>query len=154
MNGLGERAGNTDLAEVSVSLLSLYDIDIGLNWEKMYEVAKLVERLSQVKISPTKAVIGSDIFKRETGAVIPQIERGFSYAVEPFPPDVIGRKRSIVLGKKSGRPSIRWKLRELGLEASDEQILKLLKEVKSLGIEKKGLVTDEEFRKLFAKTKV
>lgn len=151
VNGLGERAGNTDLAEVAMSLLSLYDINPGLKLEKLYSVSQLVEELTKVKISPTKAVVGSDIFKRETGAVIPQIERGFSYAVEPFPPELIGRQRGIVLGKKSGKESIRWKLRELGIAASPEQVETLLKEVKSLSIEKKGLITDQDFKELVKK---
>jgi isopropylmalate/homocitrate/citramalate synthase len=152
VNGLGERAGNTDVAEVALSLLSLYDIDVGIRFQKLYEVSKLVEELSQVKMSTIKAVVGADVFKRETGAVIPQLERGYFHAVEPFPPELVGRHRSIVLGKKSGKESVRWKLRELGLEASPERIETLLAEVKQLSIKKKGLVSDSEFAEIVART--
>ena len=54
----------------------------------------------------------------------------------------------IVLGKKSGIDSIRIKARELGLELSDEEELRLLAEVKRLGTERRGLVTDEELARL------
>jgi hypothetical protein len=53
-----------------------------------------------------------------------------------------------VLGKKSGIDSIRIKCAELGLEVPAEQHAELLARVKQLGAEKRGLVTDEEFRQL------
>jgi isopropylmalate/homocitrate/citramalate synthase len=55
-----------------------------------------------------------------------------------------------VLGKKSGIDSIRIKSAELGLEVPEEEQPALLDAVKKLGIEKRGLVTDEEFRRLVA----
>jgi isopropylmalate/homocitrate/citramalate synthase len=53
-----------------------------------------------------------------------------------------------VLGKKSGLDSIRIKADELGVTLDDEAQRRLLAEVKRLGAEKRGLVTDEEFRRL------
>jgi isopropylmalate/homocitrate/citramalate synthase len=53
-----------------------------------------------------------------------------------------------VLGKKSGIDSIRIKAQELGLDLSDEAQSDLLARVKELGTNKRGLVTDEEFREL------
>ena len=57
---------------------------------------------------------------------------------------------ALVLGKKSGLDSIRIKCAELGLEVREEQYADLLARVKQLGSEKRGLVTDEEFRQLSA----
>jgi isopropylmalate/homocitrate/citramalate synthase len=57
-----------------------------------------------------------------------------------------------VLGKKSGIDSIRIKSEELGLELSEEQQREVLARVKALGTEKRGLVTDEEFRQLVGST--
>jgi isopropylmalate/homocitrate/citramalate synthase len=53
-----------------------------------------------------------------------------------------------VLGKKSGIDSIRIKAEELGVDLDDEQERALLAEVKRRGTEKRGLVTDDEFREL------
>ena len=53
-----------------------------------------------------------------------------------------------MLGKKSGIDSIRIKSEELGLDLSDDQQRELLDAVKKLGAEKRGLVTDDEFREL------
>ena len=63
-------------------------------------------------------------------------------------PTLVGAERSLVLGKKSGLDSIRIKAAELGLDVPDEQRAELLARVKRLGAEKRGLVTDEEFRQL------
>ncbi|MGB4585560.1 MAG: hypothetical protein WBH66_00745, partial [Rectinemataceae bacterium] len=61
-------------------------------------------------------------------------------------PALTGRAGKVVLGKKSGKPSITFKLKELGLgELDDETTAAVLAEVKKLGNEKRGLLTDEEF---------
>jgi isopropylmalate/homocitrate/citramalate synthase len=52
----------------------------------------------------------------------------------------------MVLGKKSGKPSIQLKLDELGLSATEDQIAEMLKQVKSKGIEKKSTLTEDEFK--------
>ena len=57
-------------------------------------------------------------------------------------------ERGIVLGKKSGLDSIRIKADELGLEVPEAARAELLAKVKELGTRKRGLVTDDEFRKL------
>jgi len=55
-----------------------------------------------------------------------------------------------VLGKKSGIDSIRIKCEELGLDVPEEAQRELLDAVKKLGTDKRGLVTDDEFRRLVA----
>ena len=66
------------------------------------------------------------------------------------PPSSSATERSIVLGKKSGLDSIRIKADELGLDVPEERRAELLAAVKKLGTEKRGLVTDDEFRALVA----
>ena len=53
-----------------------------------------------------------------------------------------------MLGKKSGLDSIRIKAEELGLDLPEERRAEVLAQVKELGTRKRGLVSDEEFRKL------
>ena len=50
----------------------------------------------------------------------------------------------------SGLDSIRIKCEELGLDVPEELQRELLGRVKKLGTDKRGLVTDEEFRQLVA----
>ena len=53
-----------------------------------------------------------------------------------------------MLGKKSGLDAIRIKAEELGLDVPEERRAEVLAAVKALGMKKRGLVTDEEFRRL------
>jgi isopropylmalate/homocitrate/citramalate synthase len=55
-----------------------------------------------------------------------------------------------VLGKKSGLDSIRIRARELELDVTEERYPALLAEVKRVGTEKRGLVSDDELRRIAA----
>ena len=52
------------------------------------------------------------------------------------------------LGKKSGLDSIRIKADELGLDVPEERRAEVLAAVKKLGMQKRALVTDDEFRSI------
>lgn len=145
VNGIGEPPFNTDLSEVAMALLLLYKKDTGLKYEKLVEISKLVQELS-FKMPPNKPIVGQ-VFKRESGLTVMQMNT-YPPAIEPFPPWLVGGKREVVIGKKSGRHAIEWKLKELGISATREQIADILKRVKAKSIQKKGPINDEEFRSI------
>ena len=146
VNGMGERAGNADLVEVALALEALYGIPTRLRLERARGLAGLVQELSATSLAPWKAVTGDNLFTRESGAVAAQFHDPPS--IEPYASEVVGATRGIVLGKKSGLDSIRIKGAELGLDVSEEQLPALLEAVKRAGTNKRGLVTDAEFRRL------
>jgi isopropylmalate/homocitrate/citramalate synthase len=90
--------------------------------------------------------VGENLFRRESGAVASQFHDPPS--IEPYSSELVGAERGVVLGKKSGIDSIRIKAAELGLELSEDAQRGVLAAVKRRGTEKRGLVTDEEFREL------
>jgi isopropylmalate/homocitrate/citramalate synthase len=151
VNGMGERAGNADLAEVALALEALYGIPTRLRLEQVRELSQLVQRLSGTPLAPWKPITGDNLFTRESGAVAAQFHD--PPAIEPYSAELLGAERGIVLGKKSGLDSIRIKLAELGLEAPEEQHAQLLELVKKAGVRKRGLVTDAEFRRLVSRTR-
>jgi isopropylmalate/homocitrate/citramalate synthase len=148
INGMGERAGNANLCEVALALTALYGAETGLRLERVREVSALVRELSGYELEPWKAVVGENLFVRESGAVASQFHDPPS--IEPFSSTLVGAERRIVLGKKSGLDSIRIKADELGLDVGEERRAELLALVKELGAEKRGLVSDDEFRRLAA----
>lgn len=149
INCLGERAGNVDLAEVIMTLQLLYGIDLGVRTELLTETARLVEALSGYDLPLTKPITGERIFVRESGGVVQQLVT-LPAAVEPYPPELVGLARDVVLGKKSGRYSIQHVLDRLGLEASDEEIDRALAEVKQRSNTRHGLIDDAEFREILS----
>ncbi len=148
VNGMGERAGNADLIEVALALEALYGVPTRLDLTRARDLARLVQERSGTPLAPWKAVTGENLFVRESGAVAAQFHD--PSAIEPYASELVGQERGIVLGKKSGLDSIRIKAEELGLELSDDSRAGLLTNVKRIGIEKRGLVTDEELTRLVA----
>jgi isopropylmalate/homocitrate/citramalate synthase len=146
VNGMGERAGNASLGEIALALEALYGVHTGLKLDRVRALDDRIRALTGLEIEPWKPLFGENLFRRESGAVASQFHDPPS--IEPYSSELVGAERSIVLGKKSGIDSIRLKCEELGLDLGEERQRELLAEVKRLGAEKRGLVTDEEFRAL------
>lgn len=144
INGMGERAGNADIGEVAMALTALYGVPAQLNLTKIREVSQTVRRLAGHAMEPWKPVVGENLFMRESGAVASQFH--IPEAIEPFSAALVGATRAIVLGKKSGIDSIAIKSKELGISLTTEEQQASLAAVKRAGTDKRGLVTDEEFR--------
>jgi isopropylmalate/homocitrate/citramalate synthase len=146
INGMGERGGNANLLEVALTLDALYGVSTNLRLDRAREVSRLVREVSGYELEPWKPLVGENLFRRESGAVASQFHD--PPAIEPYSSRLVGAERKVVLGKKSGLDSIRIKAEELGLDLDDDAQRDLLVRVKALGTQKRGLVTDDEFRKL------
>jgi isopropylmalate/homocitrate/citramalate synthase len=145
-NGLGERTGNAALEELMISLDLLYGYETGYKFDKLPELAALVSRLSNVPIARNKPVLGDGNFTRESGIGIQYVMHD-PLVMFGTHPAFTGRKGEVVLGKKSGKASITYKLDMLGLgEATDEQNAEILDLVKQAGIKKRDILTDDEFK--------
>ncbi|NLN84306.1 MAG: homoaconitate hydratase [Firmicutes bacterium] len=145
VNGLGEKSGNTDIAELAIALQGLYGVEMNLKLEELLETSKLVEEISGIPVSSMRPVVGDKVFTRESGLVVAQM-LVYPPSVEGYAPEVVGRKREVSLGKKSGKKSIEYVLGQLNLEINDDKVDFLLDEVKKLSIEKGGTVSLEEFK--------
>jgi isopropylmalate/homocitrate/citramalate synthase len=152
--GIGERSGNAVTEDVAVALLTLYGRDIGIRYDKLRDLAQTVKEITGHRLPGNKSIVGDDLFTIESGIVVAWQEVCTGpLATEVFPLhwDLMGHDPPrIVLGKGSGRPSIEHWLRRIGVEASSEDIDKLLVMVKEKAIEEKRLLTEQEFRDLVA----
>jgi isopropylmalate/homocitrate/citramalate synthase len=144
INGIGERAGNSDLCEVALALRCLYDVPVELNLGQARRVSALVQKAGNYRVDGWRPVVGENLFTRESGAVANQFH--LPEAIEPYSADLVGAPRRIVLGKKSGLLSIKLKAEELGLDVAESRHAALLARVKELGTREERLVTDDEFR--------
>ena len=145
-NGLGERTGNAALEELILGLHLLYGYDTPYKMEMLPELGEIVARCSNVPIARNKPVLGASNFTRESGI-------GINYVMhDPMVmfgthPALTGRVGEVVLGKKSGKASIIYKLGELRMgEATDDEVADMLDRVKQAGIAKRDILTDDEFR--------
>jgi len=147
--GIGERSGNTPLEVVACTLKSLYGLEMGIDFSKLSNLGREVCKIAGINIPANKPVIGERAFTRESGMGINLI-REFPLALFALNPEFVGQKSQYVLGKKSGILSVEMKLKDLGMEnvLDEKQKIEVLKFIKIKGIEKKGLITDEEFKRI------
>lgn len=150
VNGLGEKSGNADLAEVALAARLLYEFDTAIDFTQMYPLSRKVAQLSSVPVSPQKPVVGEGIFAKESGVAVAQLLT-YPPAVETYDPALVGRRREVVLSKKSGKGSLRYVLKEMGREVPEEKLDGILQDVKELGVKKKGPLTREEFVEILEK---
>src|SRR6202795_2978516 len=153
INGMGERAGNADIAEIALALRCLYDVPVVMNLEKVREVSEVVRRAAGYTLEAWKPLVGENLFMRESGAVASQFH--MPEAIEPFSAELVGARRSIVLGKKSGLDSVTLKAKELGVAVPEERRAAVLAAVKQVAVKqaaagKPGLVSDDNFRQILA----
>jgi isopropylmalate/homocitrate/citramalate synthase len=129
VNGLGERAGNADLAETAAALTHLLGVQHHIDPLALRPLAQQVERLSGVHCSPTKPVTGFNVYRHESGVHVDgMLKDRRSY--EFLPSAWAGGETEYVLGKHSGRALVRHLLRELGLSLTEEEEAQLLRDVK------------------------
>lgn len=123
INGIGERAGNTSLEEVVMTIkthqyLGMYT---HIKTERIYEVSKLVSKLMRMPVQPNKAIVGSNAFAHSSGIH----QDGFLKHAENYeiinPADVGVSSSSILLTARSGRAALKHRLEILGykIEGAD-----------------------------------
>ena len=110
LNGLGERAGNTNMYEVAVALHNS-DVDVSLNMQNIYETALLTSEMSNVPIWEKAPIIGYDALAHRSGihqdgvVKTKHLKKG---AYRAFNPELIGRGDAEKLGftSQSGKTAI------------------------------------------------
>lgn len=144
VNGLGERAGNADLAEVVAGLSYLHGRRHGIELTALQSLAELVEDRSGVHTSFIKPVTGLNVFRHESGVhVDAMLKSQDSY--EYLPSRGLGRQTEFILGKHSGRALVRIMLQQAGQEVDDTAVAGLLAGIKS----RYGHATKSAHRQLF-----
>jgi len=154
--GIGERAGNTPMEETVMGLLTMYGIDLGLKYDKLYSLAHLVQELSGQPVPKNKPIVGDWLFQIESGIIASWFMNcGDTNPTElfPFHWDVVGQPAAgWVLGKGSGLDSVRAALKNIGYKPSEEDVAKVLAAVKDFSLRQKRLLTPEEFKSVAAAT--
>jgi 2-isopropylmalate synthase len=181
-NGYGDQAGFACLEEVVCNLEALYGVQTGIKLEKLTEVSEMVEKMCGMETQKHKAYSGKDAFAfminnwntpigmMLTGVPKEEIEKIIADRkklgeIEPFNPEVLGRKMVFAWGSYGSRQErvVKAKLETMGLKYTAEDIKKILDALvaevdrqvalnKELMAKKtRGYLPDEEFEKLVRK---
>jgi len=134
INGIGERAGNAAYEEVVMALESLYDVDTGIETERITELARVVEAKSDIPVPANKPVVGDNAFSHESGIhAAGVIENADTFEPGVMTPEMVGASRELVLGKHTGTHSVRRRLVEAGFDPTDTEVREVTRRVKDHG---------------------
>jgi len=151
LNGMG---GNAPLDEIIMGLEAFLKVDTGINTQTFTRLSAMAKEFSRADWY--KPFVGYLTSQVEVGIATRQMwdrrnELGYGRG-EILNYEVVGGKAiDVVLGKKSGRYSIMLKSWEAGLPLpSEEQASAMLNQIKDISEKNKRLVTEEEFKKIYA----
>ncbi|MCI8998873.1 MAG: 2-isopropylmalate synthase [Muribaculaceae bacterium] len=145
INGIGERAGNTALEEVVMTLRSHRElgIDTNINATKITGISRMVSSLMNMPVQPNKSIVGRNAFAHSSGihqdGVLKNRE---SYEIID-PKDVGIDENSIVLTARSGRAALKHRLHVLGIELASEALDKAYEAFLKLADRKKEINDDD-----------
>jgi isopropylmalate/homocitrate/citramalate synthase len=146
VNGLGERTGNAALEELIVGLHVLLGYDTHYRIDKLTELSELVQSISGISLARNKPISGEANFTRESGIGVDLVINE-PLAMFGLAPGFLNRQGKVVLGKKSGKLSVKYYLEQLDIKIDDERkVAEIVAEVKRKGIETRRLLTIEEFK--------
>lgn len=152
INGIGERAGNTSLEEVVMTLKS-HDLGLYTNIDskKIYQTSRLVSSLMNMPVQPNKAIVGRNAFAHSSGihqdGVLKNREN-----YEIIDPQEVGiNESSIVLTARSGRAALKHRLEVLGYNLTKEELDNVYAEFLNLADKKKS-IADEDLSILMGET--
>ncbi len=150
INGIGERAGNTSLEEVVMSLHTrrpLFGLDTGIDTTQLMRVSKLVTNYTGIPVQPNKAIVGANAFAHEAGIHQDGMLK-HSETYEIMRPETVGVTHTrLVLGKHSGRHALKVRMKDLGYDLTDNELEKLFLRFKNLA-DKKKTIADADLEAL------
>jgi 2-isopropylmalate synthase len=150
VNGIGERAGNTSLEEVVMSLHTrpnYFPHTTTIDTKRIYPTSRLVSMITGILIQPNRAIVGANAFAHEAGIHQDGVLKN-PMTYEIMNPETIGlNKNNLVLGKHSGRHALNDHVQKLGYNLSKEELDKVFEKFKRLA-DKKKTIQDEDIEAL------
>lgn len=124
VNGIGERAGNTSLEEVAMTLKCRKDLPFytEIKHKNIYKTSRLVSTLMRMPVQPNKAIVGRNAFAHSSGihqdGVLKNRE---SYEIMD-PMDVGVNDSLIALSARSGRAALKHHYERMGISLSPDEL--------------------------------
>ena len=128
INGIGERAGNCSLEEVTMALKtreSFYGKKIDIKTEEIVKTSRMVSNVTGMIVQPNKAIVGANAFAHEAGIHQDAMLKDRT-TYEIMTPESVGwGDTKIVLGRHSGRHGLKSRLADLGYKLNKNELEKV-----------------------------
>ncbi|MCM2283460.1 MAG: 2-isopropylmalate synthase [Desulfobacula sp.] len=150
VNGIGERAGNTSLEEVVMSLHTrpnYFPQTTTIDTRRIYPTSRLVSMITGIIVQPNRAIVGANAFAHEAGIHQDGVLKN-PMTYEIMNPETIGlNKNNLVLGKHSGRHALNDHIQKLGYNLTKDELERVFEKFKRLADKKKS-IQDEDIEAL------
>lgn len=149
INGIGERAGNTSLEEVVMTIQKHPELNLytGVNAKELTRISRLVSETMRMMVQPNKAIVGDNAFSHSSGIH----QDGFlkeATTYEIIAPEEVGADTSkIVLTARSGRSALAFRFKKLGYDFTRDEVDALYQQFLQVADAKKE-VADEDLKVL------
>jgi 2-isopropylmalate synthase len=142
INGIGERAGNTSLEEIAMTLATRaarLGLRTGIDATQLVRTSRLVSTVTGMPVQANKAIVGANAFAHESGIHQDGMLKHES-TYEIMRPESVGAAQTrLVLGKHSGRAALSARLSELGYSFDDAALGRVFVRFKALADRRKAV---------------
>lgn len=136
LNGLGERAGNTNIYEAAVALHNC-GVNVPLDLHRIYETALVIAEMSQIPIAIQSALVGPDALAHRSGihqdgaAKTKGMKKG---AYRPILPSLIGRDddEKLAFTSQSGKTAVYEIISKAGYPISMQEAIRITPKIKEM----------------------
>ncbi len=146
INGIGERAGNAALEEISMAIKVRADVlpvHTDIRTEELYPASQLLTRLTGVAVQRNKAIVGRNAFAHEAGIHQDGVLKN-AITYEIITPQTVGMpSNDIVLGKHSGRHALAKRYEDLGYPLSKPELEQAYQLFTTLADRKKNIYDED-----------
>jgi 2-isopropylmalate synthase len=134
VNGIGERCGITDLASLATALrVAEQRDDLPYDLTRLPTLSQMVENATGLPVAWQAPVTGRYAFRHNAGLHVAAVFHDPGH-YESIPAALVGRSRSITVGRFAGLVTLQYKCRELGLTVDDATLQRVLRRIKQLEV--------------------
>ncbi|MFP4679955.1 MAG: hypothetical protein ACLFQB_05705 [Chitinispirillaceae bacterium] len=148
--GIGERAGNAPLEEVSTALYIAGNFSTGISTQHLKHICKSTYKIIRQVMPFQKPVVGEGVFSHESGIHCHGLIRDVR-TYEPFCPEKVGQNREFFAGSHSGTAGISALLTQNGIKADKINVSNLVGRVREISRQKSDSLSSKEIGNLFGK---
>ncbi|WP_299085519.1 hypothetical protein [uncultured Ruegeria sp.] len=149
VNAMGERAGMPDLAQMVLALRDFHKVDVGIDTTKLWNLSRTLSDATGQGFPPWQPIVGDNVFAHESGIHVNGVIRS-GKTFEPIDPIDVGGHRRLVLGKHSGRATLKYHLEQSGVTVNDDLLQGCLDSVRAVSIATGSEVSVERLKEIYS----
>ncbi len=153
VSGIGERAGNTALAEMVMYMKVRNDVfpfETNINTKMLTQASQTLAEITGVPVSPNAAIVGANAFAHASGIHQDGMLKN-AKTYEIMSPEDVGAVTSLVLDKHSGSKAVEDRLNKMGINVGATELKGIFAEFKKVADKRASnneVVSKEDLTKL------